>query len=238
MPFQPDLTEFGSLCPNAPFPATMQGAWVDAGTGMDAMTIEGRTVTIGDRMPIYDLFVHEEDGQLTVLNALADTSDLDPDWAERTVYIFHLDDQGALSIVGFCDYWTLVRPEAIDPANVSPPISPYQPLAPDDHFPEPLQGHWRGAWHGQDVIIGPREVTIDGEQLEFLAAKLIRVIPSDFAPLWSLVLELHKEEVESRFGTKTVPMLNFMVFRSGEMQGKGPHLRDAMFSPLKDNRRA
>lgn len=231
MPFQPDLTGFVPFSPDAPFPAIMQGEWVDAETGMHAMTIAGRAVTLEDPIPVHDLFLLEKDGHMSVLNTLADPSGLAPDWAERTVYMFHLDAQGALSISGFCDYWTLVRPEAIDPEQVRPPASPYKPLAPDDHFPEPLQGQWRGAWYGQDVIIGPRNVTIDGEHVNFLAAKLIRVIPGDDAPEYSLVLDLDKEEVEAQFGAEAMPMLNFMVFRSGEMQGEGAGLRDAMFSP-------
>ena len=198
---------------------------------LPAMKIAGRTFSLEAPMPVHDLFVREEDGHITVLNTLADTSGLDPDWAAQTVYIFHLDDRGALSIAGFCDYWTLVRPEAIDPAQVRPPNSPYQPLALDDHFPQPLQGHWRGAWHGQDVTIGQREVTIDREPVKFLAAKLIRVIPNDCAPLCSLVLDLDKEDVVSQFGATAPPMLNFMVFRSGQMQAAGAGLRDAMFSP-------
>ena len=233
MPFQPDLTGFKPLSRDAPFPATMQGEWVDAETRMSAMTIDGRKVILDVTMPIYDLFLREEDGHSAVLNTVADTSRLDSDWAERTVYLFHLDDQGALSIIGFCDYWTLVRVDAIDPAELKPPTSPYQALAPDEHFPEPLQGQWRGAWHGQDVTIGPSEVTIDGEEVNFLSAKLIRVIPSDDGPMCSLVLDLDHAEVEARFGADAMPILNFTVFRLGEMQGAGAGLRDTMFSLIK-----
>ena len=209
----------------------MQGDWVDAETGLLAMTISGRAVMIDRPMPVHELFKRDEDGHMVILNTLADTSDLDPEWAERTVYLFHLDDRGALSITGFCDYWTLARREAIDPAEVRSPTSPYQTLASDEDFPQPLQGRWRGAWHGQDVFIGSREVLIDGEQVDFLASKLIRVIPSDDAPECSLVLDLDKQAVESRFGAETMPMLNFVLFRPGEMQGAGAGLRDSMFTP-------
>lgn len=231
MTFQPDLTGYDPLGSDAPFPASMQGQWVDAETGMPAVSIQGRSVTLDTAIPVYDLFVHEEDGHLAVLNTLPDTSGLHMDWADRTIYLFHLDDQGALSIVGLCDYLTLVRPEAIDPARIRPPVSPYLPLGPEEDFPELLQGSWCGAWHGQKVFIGQREVMIDGANVAFLAAKLIRIIPGDDAPLCSLVLDLDEEQVRSRFGPQATPMLNFMVFRSGEMQGTGAGLRDAMFSP-------
>ncbi len=230
MSFQPDLAGFQPLSPNAPFPATMQGEWVDAETGLPAITISGRTVTTDGPMPVHELFKREEDGHMAILNTLADTSVLDQAWAERTVYLFHLNDQGSLSITGFCDYWTLVRREAIDRAEIRSPTSPYRTLASGADFPTPLQGRWRGAWHGQEVFIGSREVLIDGEQVDYLTAKLIRVIPSDDAPEYSLVLDLGKEAVELRFGAETMPMLNFVMFRSGEMQGAGAGLRDSMFT--------
>lgn len=234
MPFQPDLTRFKPLAPDAPFPSRMQGAWVDAENGMPAMTIEGRRLTLETQMPVHELFVLEENGYMAVLNTLVDTSHLVPDWAEQTVFMFNLDESGALSIAGFCDYWTLVQADRIDPRKLTSPPSPYQPLAPDDLFPDLLQGHWHGAWLGQEVIIGPREVTIDGEQVDFLAAKLIQIIPSNDAPLCSLVLDLDKDQVALRFGAETMPMLNFAVFRSGDMQGAGAGLRDTIFSPSKD----
>lgn len=230
MRFQPDLAGFKPLSMDAPFPARLQGEWVDAETGLPAMTISGRTVTIDSPMPVHELFKRYEDGHMVILNTLTDTSKLDPDWAERTVYLFHLDDRGSLSITGFCDYWTLVRREAIDPAEIMPRISPYHTLALNEDFPQLLQGRWRGASHGQDVFIGSRQVLIDGEPVDFLTSKLIRVIPSDDAPICSLVLNLDKEAVVSRFGAETLPMVNFIVFRSGKMQGAGPGLRDSMFT--------
>lgn len=66
MPLPLDLIEFGQLPPDAPFPAKMEGAGVDADTGMAAMMINERTFSDGDRMPVDDLCVREEDGHLVL----------------------------------------------------------------------------------------------------------------------------------------------------------------------------
>lgn len=225
MSFQPDLDGYIALPADAPFPAAFQGDWVFADTGLPGVTIAGREIVYGHPLPVHDLHLREDEGWFSVLNTLADTSALEPDWADRTVYLLALDPDGGLMIAGMGDPANLVRPEAIDPSTVRPLRSPYIALPDGSALPAQLQGCWRGAWHGQRVEIGENSVRVDDMDVPFIAAKLIDLIATDDGPRLSLVLEM----AQAPSTQDALPALNFQLFAGDAMQAAGGPLRDTMF---------
>ena len=229
MPFQPDLEGLSPLPEGAPLPAELQGEWSSEGSGEIGLTISGAEILCPHPLPTYRFFEKREDGWLMVLNTLEDTSALGDDWADCTIYMLALDPDGSLMVAGYGDSAHFVRPDKIDPADVTPVASPFIAVSDDEDFPAALQGDWRGSWQGQRLAIAGRSVAIDGGAVHYIAARLIRIAPQNGHIACSLVLDLDPAKVARVHGPDAMPTINIMATDQADLQCAGPGFFDTMF---------